>query len=123
MADHDFAAVGEFAIPFAYGLSALRKAADANESVTLTGEQAKAVIDAFRMLNPGPEDREHYIDFDETGWAIQHPLACRPNLLDCGLHHAITLAAAGWDEPPRPPGRYIVTNDVSGLSFRSTEGE
>ena len=58
MSDRDFSKLAEFAIPFAYGLSALRKAADAGESVTLTAEQARAVIEAFRLLKPAgnPDD-------------------------------------------------------------------
>ncbi len=46
----DAASIGEFAIPFAYGLVALRNAAAAGEPVTLTAEQAKAIVEAFRML-------------------------------------------------------------------------
>jgi hypothetical protein len=52
MNDRDFAAVGEFAIPFAYAMSALRKARDAGRGVELSAEEVKAVMDAFRMMLP-----------------------------------------------------------------------
>ena len=31
-------------------------------------------------------DPRHIIDLAHTGWALQHPLSCRPNLLDCAFH-------------------------------------
>jgi hypothetical protein len=50
MPDRDFKAAGEFAIPFAYAMSALRKAKDAGRGVELSAEEVRAVMEAFRMF-------------------------------------------------------------------------
>lgn len=57
---------------------------------------------------------EHVISFTEDGWAIEHLVACRPDMTSCGLHQAAMVAREDWDGPPRPPGRYVVTLDVEG---------
>lgn len=33
-------------------------------------------------------DRRHLIQFNDVGYVIQHPMACRPNLFACAFNHA-----------------------------------
>lgn len=44
----------------------------------------------------------HVIEIREDGWAIQHPLSCRPNLFDC------TANQFAMDSENLPLGRYRV---------------
>lgn len=46
---------------------------------------AIVLVNAYRET----EEDSHIIEFDEGGWAIQHPLSCRPNLLDCNVYRAV----------------------------------
>jgi hypothetical protein len=55
-------------------------------------------------------DLDHIIDFGETGYGIQHPAPCRPNLLDCPFNGA----AQRLDGPPAAPGRYVCVLDPWG---------
>lgn len=43
-------------------------------------------------------ETEHIVDFTETGFVVQHPLACRPNLLACHYSDAYFDGPLG-DEP------------------------
>ena len=56
----------------------------AHETVTA----ALAAIDPSLLLT------EHRIVVTDDGWSLQHPLACRPNLLDCRVHK---IAAMGGE--------------------------
>lgn len=50
----------------------------------------------------------HVIEFDADGWAIQHSLSCRTDLLNCPAQKSIKHASALWAEAPRPYGRYTL---------------
>ncbi len=47
----------------------------------------------------------HIVDVKESGWGIQHPIACRPDLTGCAVHRA---ACEQWVGIPAPVGRYRV---------------
>jgi hypothetical protein len=49
-------------------------------------------------------DNEHIVEFNATGYGLQHPLSCRPNLLDCEYN----VYLASLDEPELEPGRYTM---------------
>jgi hypothetical protein len=50
-------------------------------------------------------DRRHIADLRPDGYGLQHPLACRPNLLDCPVERA----CRALDHPlVDEPGRYVV---------------
>jgi hypothetical protein len=57
----------------------------------LDAESRADIIKSLDQLLIG--DPRHIIDVQADGWTIQHPLSCRPNLLDClvakeaSLHH------------------------------------
>jgi len=53
---------------------------------------------------------DHIIDFSDTGFGIQHPAPCRPNLLNCPFQGA----AQRLDGPPIAPGRYVCVLDPWG---------
>lgn len=55
-------------------------------------------------------NEQHVAEFDEHGWGMQHPVGCRPNLLDCRVHRAMQVIS----EAPGPLGRYIVLLDDDG---------
>lgn len=44
----------------------------------------------------------HLVKVTETGYVIQHPLSCRPNLFGC----PVQVAAGVLDGPPVTPGVY-----------------
>ena len=50
-------------------------------------------------------DDQHIVEFSETGYGLQHPLSCRPNLLDC--EYEIYLREFKH-EPDKEPGRYVM---------------
>lgn len=50
-------------------------------------------------------DRRHIVTFSRTGYGLQHPLPCRPNLLGCPVHKALARRRS----IDRPPGKYVVT--------------
>lgn len=54
-------------------------------------------------------DPRHVVEFTDEGWAIQHPLACRDDMLGCQFHKYIRNDAKHRGEPPVAPGRYYVT--------------
>lgn len=56
----------------------------------------------------GPE--HHVFETNPSGWAIQHPPACRPDMLAC----PISQASMEFDEPPVPDGRWRVEIDGHG---------
>lgn len=56
------------------------------------------------------DNDDHIIDFGDTGFGIQHPAPCRPNLLDCSFQ----AAAERLDGPPVAPGRYVCVLDPWG---------
>lgn len=55
-------------------------------------------------------DDPHILETTETDWGLQHPLSCRPNLLDCPFHAAMTHL----ESPPEVPGRWVIELDEAG---------
>lgn len=51
-----------------------------------------------------PMSEQHIVEFTETSYGLQHPQACRPNLLDCDYH----LYLQDTIEPEQLPGRYTM---------------
>lgn len=54
------------------------------------------------------DDTRHVVEFRDSGWSMQHPLACRPNLLDCEIHSVVSHDMDKATGPPAPLGRYYV---------------
>lgn len=48
--------------------------------------------------------KEHILATTDIDWSLQHPLACRPDMLACPVHKAMMAVA----DPPVPSGRWIV---------------
>ncbi len=46
----------------------------------------------------------HVVEFSASGYGLQHPLRCRPDLIGCHVNRYL----AGLDGPEKPPGRYVV---------------
>ncbi len=75
------------------------------------GEQLQDAIDRV-------QDAEHMIDIDTDGWAIQHPLRCRPAMLNCAMHK---LAVLTITKPPMPPGRYVLSTRIGQLKYEAID--
>lgn len=59
----------------------------------------------------------HIVTFDEVGYGLQHPPACRPNLLGCRYNRYL---AYDLDEVPELPGRYVMTlSDTNVVSYEA----
>jgi hypothetical protein len=56
------------------------------------------------------DTNDHIINFGDSGFGIQHPAPCRPNLLACPFQ----AAAQRLDGPPVAPGRYVCVLDPWG---------
>jgi hypothetical protein len=54
----------------------------------------------------------HILEVTETDWSLQHPLSCRPNLLDCPFHAATKCLMV--ESPPEAPGRWAIEFARSG---------
>lgn len=52
---------------------------------------------------------DHVIEFSDNGWSIQHPLVCRPNLLNCEVYKTVSAFERGHADASMPPGRYHIT--------------
>lgn len=67
--------------------------------VEFATEVTNIVIDAVREAGwDFVHTTDHFIDFTEEGWAIQHTTECRPNMLRCPIH-----LAANWHEANNAP--------------------
>lgn len=42
-----------------------------------------------RLKLLGGLDTVHVLEVNDDGWALQHTLECRPNLIDCEMDHVI----------------------------------
>jgi hypothetical protein len=71
---------------------------------------ASVVEDARRWREAEAEG--HIVDFTGTGYGLQHPPSCRPDLIGCRFN--VWLADA--DEPDELPGRYRMTFDAAGTA-------
>ena len=49
----DFQKLGEFALPFIYAVTKMKKAVDAQEGCYLTTEETKATVEALQLLRQG----------------------------------------------------------------------
>jgi hypothetical protein len=63
-------------------------------------QAVRDLLSRVAVLESAIADPYHYITFDEHGWAIQHPLACRPHMLYCEVHKWMRKNTDG----PPPPG-------------------
>lgn len=54
-------------------------------------------------------DVDHVIEFRITHWTLQHPLACRPDLLSCPFTDEVVHDMVGRHTAPAPPGLYVLT--------------
>lgn len=53
---------------------------------------------------------EHILEIRGNDYGLQHPITCRPNLIECPVH----LQMGMLDAPPAPTGSYVVSLDVEG---------
>lgn len=61
------------------------------------------------------KDDEHILEVRDDGWSLQHPLECRPNLLDCAMHHTIIASQCGFENfEDYDNGRYLCIIDSEG---------
>ena len=60
----------------------------------------------------------HVVEFTTTGYGLQHPLRCRPDLLGCPLNAHLASAPG----PEAPPGRYLMS-DAFGYTPLPTDYE
>ncbi len=80
-------------------------------SIKLTGAQEGALAAArdFLLANDLPAyaaaiaQREHIIEVRPTSYGVQHPIACRPHLLEC----PVEIAMSELQAHPGPPGLYV----------------
>jgi hypothetical protein len=64
-----------------------------------------ALREAADVLDP--PDQGHVIELRDGPWALQHPWACRPNLLDCPVQQAAMMVRhANQSRPPCGEGRF-----------------
>lgn len=85
--------------------------ADRTLSAGLTGRDVEAA--AWHVIEHDIH-AEHVIKFNERGWTIKHPLACRPNLFECPVHAAAEQQIA---QPPEVLGRYTISLADDGLLY------
>lgn len=52
----------------------------------------------------------HIVDFTPRAYGLQHPAACRPDLISCEYNRRLAAAS----EPAMKPGRYVMTIDPDG---------
>lgn len=76
------------------------------------GQRAETQLAALRADNEalvraarGAWDHPHIVEFTATGWSVQHPLCCRPNLQECVVHKVLSKQA---HHHSRKRGRYEV---------------
>jgi hypothetical protein len=61
-------------------------------------------------------DPRHIVEFSTTGYGLQHPVTCRPNLLDCSYEK--WLAAR---QPRQKPGRYVMVHFTATYGFQKVK--
>jgi hypothetical protein len=59
------------------------------------------------------EAEGHVVDFTRTGFGLQHPPSCRPDLLGCRFNRWLSSRSS----PARKPGRYRMTWDGDAPRF------
>lgn len=81
-----------------------------------TAEQAGAIADALNGAERGPrmvsipDEPNHYVTFDDSGWFIEHSVACRRagTLGDCDYHRAIQEYVSDGDPSTEDMGRWRI---------------
>ena len=74
---------------------------------------------ARQLVEQGYRD-EHIVTFTETGYGLEHPIRCRPNLIGCQFNEWLASQMA----PDQEPGRYVMTWAKSGPKYAAyAEGE
>lgn len=65
------------------------------------------------------QDPEHIIELTDTGWTLQHSLACRleGELFDCPINKAVQDWMADLGKAPAARGRWYVTLNNPGDSW------
>ena len=66
----------------------------------------EAIEWARELVRQGYRD-EHVVTFSKTGYGLQHPIRCRPNLIGCQMNEWLATQMA----PDEEPGRYVMTWD------------
>ncbi len=65
------------------------------------GLAAEITTHMLAAIDPKLLRTEHYISVTEDSWALQHPLACRPNLAPCPIHDKVSNDdGVTWDIEP-----------------------
>lgn len=86
--------------------------------VVAIAEHAASLQVEVERLRAALGEQRHIADIRDQGFGLQHPVECRPNLIDCPVN--VALESLHIDEVP-VPGRYIVTLDGDGLSFEALD--
>lgn len=68
---------------------------------------AMRLLDAADTVDPLRQPG-HVVEFRESGYGLQHPPECRPNLLDC----MPDVVLSEQDKAPKLPGRYKASLDA-----------
>jgi hypothetical protein len=68
---------------------------------------------AWQILDVVMGTSRHILDLGEDGWSLQHPLACRDDLLNCDVHRTMEAYVHEYGPPGSPLGRYYVTVSFS----------
>jgi hypothetical protein len=72
---------------------------------------------ARELVKQGYMD-EHIVDFSESGYGLQHPIRCRPNLIGCQFNEWLATQMA----PDKKPGRYLMTWKKRGPHYARLRG-
>jgi hypothetical protein len=72
---------------------------------TPTGEAEGLALRLGRELLATGYVDEHFVTFTETGYGLEHPIRCRPDLNGCVFNEWLATQLA----PDREPGRYLMT--------------
>lgn len=93
---------GECCAPPTHGSATAILAALTAEGLSLfkTADWERAQRDAGLWQNAEAEG--HIVDFSDSGYGLQHPPSCRPNLIECFFNDWL----ADLGQPAMPPGRY-----------------
>jgi hypothetical protein len=88
-----------------------------SETTTLNGVAdlpPEAIEWARELVRQGYRD-EHIVTFTESGYGLEHPIRCRPNLIGCILNEWLATQMA----PDQDPGRYIMEWRNSGPIYKA----
>lgn len=77
----------------------------------LTGSLEWLIRDAANWREAEAEG--HVVKFTATGYGLQHPPSCRPNLIGCKFNRHLN----DLNNIPVRPGRYRMTRDEGGWQY------